>query len=156
MARARPDYYRGGVYHIYNRGSSRGAIFGEADNYIYVMRKLNIYTQQLDLAMIAYCLLPNHYHMLVRQDGESRAGLLPQRVFNGYTKAYNERYGRTGTLFQGPYRVLPVDDESYLVQLCRYIHANPVVHGLVSEAGPVALFQLSGVGPVAPRLAGGS
>ena len=59
--------------------------------------------------------------------------MLPQRVFNSYTKAYNKRYGHSGTLFEGNYRVKPVDAEGYLFHLCRYIHANPVIHGLVDE-----------------------
>ena len=82
---------------------------------------------------IAYCLMPNHYHFLVRQNGEHRAGLLPQRVFNSYTKAFNKRYGRSGTLFEGNYKVLAVEEESHLLHLCRYIHANPVKDGLVAD-----------------------
>ena len=58
---------------------------------------------------------------------------MPQRVFNSYTKAFNRRYGRSGTLFEGPYRAIHVDRDSYLLHLCRYIHANPVKHGLVSD-----------------------
>ncbi|HET6444006.1 MAG TPA: transposase, partial [candidate division Zixibacteria bacterium] len=78
-----------------------------------------------------YCLMPNHYHFLVRQDGEQPAGLLVQRVFNSYSKAYNKRYGHSGTLFQGPYKVIEITKESHLRHLCRYIHANPVKDGLV-------------------------
>jgi len=75
--------------------------------------------------------MPNHYHFLVRQDGEYRAGLLPQRVFNSYSKAYNNRYEHSGTLFEGPYEAILVDTQSYLLHLCRYIHANPVKDKLV-------------------------
>jgi REP element-mobilizing transposase RayT len=89
------------------------------------------YLRELGLTMIAYCLMPNHYHYLVRQDSEHRAGLLPQRVFNSYSKAYNKRYDHSGTLFQGPYEVILVDKTDYLLHLCRYIHANPIKDGLV-------------------------
>ena len=89
------------------------------------------YRREIDLSLIAYCLLPNHYHFLVRQDGEYPAGLLPQRVFNSYSKAYNKRYGHSGTLFEGTYKVVGVTAEAHLRHLCRYIHANPVKHGLV-------------------------
>ena len=99
-----------------------------------VLRRIKEYRRSLDLTVVAYCLLPNHYHLLVRQDGDNAAGLLPQRVFDAYSKAYNARYGHSGTPFQGPHRALAVEDESYLLQLSRYIHANPVVHGLVAEA----------------------
>ena len=64
--------------------------------------------------MIVYCLMPNHYHFLVRQNGENAAGLLPQRVFNSYTKAYNKRYKHSGTIFEGRYKAIPVEQEPYL------------------------------------------
>jgi hypothetical protein len=70
-----------------------------------------------------------YYHFLIRQDGDLRAGLLPQRLFN----AYNKRYGHSGTLFEGTYKVKPVIDEGHLLHLCRYIHANPVIHGIADH-----------------------
>ncbi len=76
--------------------------------------------------MIAYCLLPNHYHLLVRQQRDVPAELLPQRVFNSYTKAYDNRYEHRGTLFEGRYKVVHVVSDSHLRHLCRYIHNNPV------------------------------
>jgi putative transposase len=87
--------------------------------------------------------MPNHYHFLVRQDGEISTGLLFQRVFNAYTKAINKKYDRAGTLFQGRYRCILLTKTSHLFQLCRYIHANPVKAGLVSspEQWPFSFFQ---------------
>jgi REP element-mobilizing transposase RayT len=93
------------------------------------------YAQELNLVLIAYCLMPNHYHFLIRQDGDLSAGLLPQRVFNSYSKAYNVRYQHSGTLFEGPYKVRQVDELSHLLHLCRYIHGNPVKDGFVSDPG---------------------
>jgi len=69
----------------------------------------------------------------VRQDGEAGAGILPQRVFNSYSKAYNKRYEHSGTLFEGLYRVIQVDKTSHLIHLCRYIHSKPVKDGLVNK-----------------------
>ena len=138
MRPRRPPYLPGHYYHIYNRGAHKASIFHEADNYLFVLRKMKQYLRELALSIIAYCLMPNHYHYLVRQDGEQPAGLLPQRVFNSYSKAYNKRYAHSGTLFQGPYEVILVDKTDYLLHLCRYIHANPVKDGLVTnlEAWP--------------------
>ena len=129
------QFAEGQFYHIYNRGVGRQPIFREDENYLFLLRRLKKYAGALDVAIIAYCLIPNHYHLLVRQDGEEPAGRLPQRVFNSYTKAFNKRYSRTGTLFEGPFRAIHVDRDDYLLHLCRYIHANPVKHGLVSELG---------------------
>ena len=132
MSRKIPTYVSGQFYHLYNRGASRALIFREEDNYVFVLRKIKHYVRELALTPIAYCLMPNHYHLVVRQDGQERAGLLPQRVFNSYTKAYNKKYDHSGTLFQGPYRAIRLDSEPHLLHLCRYIHANPVKDGLAS------------------------
>ena len=133
MRANRPGFISGGFYHIYNRGAHRESIFREEDNYLFVLRKVKRYASQLGLTLIAYCLMPNHYHLLVRQDGEHPASLLPQRVFNSYTKAYNKRYDHSGTLFEGPYKALQIERDDHLLHLCRYIHSNPVKHGLVSR-----------------------
>lgn len=135
MPQKRPDYYPDGVYHIYNRGSHRASIFREPDNYLFVLRKIKHYRQELHLTLLAYCLMPNHFHFLIRQDGDQPAGMLSQRVFNSYSKAYNKRYQHSGTLFEGAYRVKSVVQTAHLLHLCRYIHANPVKDGLVTEPG---------------------
>jgi len=109
------------------------SIFREPDNYVFALRRLKQYSRTLDLTLIAYCLMPNHYHFLVRQDGRHSAGLLPQRVFNSYSKAYNKRYDHAGTLFEGNYKAALVENETHLLHLCRYIHANPVKDGLVTD-----------------------
>ena len=110
----RPPYLPGHYYHIYNRGAHRTSIFREDDNYIFVLRKIKGYCRSLALTLVAYCLMPNHYHYLIRQDGDHPAGLLPQRVFNSYTKAYNKRYGHSSTLFEGNYKVTLVKDQAHL------------------------------------------
>ena len=132
MKPRRPDYAPEQYYHIYNRGARRLSIIREKENYFFILKKVKQYCIKYQLTIIAYCLMPNHYHFLVRQDGEYRAGLLPQRVFNSYTKAYNKRYDHSGTLFEGPYEAIHVDTYNYLLHLCRYIHANPVKDGLVA------------------------
>ena len=133
MPKPRPAYLPGNFYHFYNRGRSRLSIFLEEDNYIFVLRKMKHYANQLNLNIIAYCLMPNHYHFLIRQEGDQAAGLLPQRVFNSYSKSYNKRYQHSGTLFEDNYKVKVFTKSSHLLHLCRYIHGNPVKDGLVSD-----------------------
>ena len=117
-------------YHLYNRGAHRMSIFRCPDNYIFVLERMKRYAVELGITVIAYCLLPNHYHWLLRQDGEYPAGLLVQRVFNSYSKAYNKAYQHHGTLFETRFKGILVDSDEYLRHLCCYIHANPVIHGL--------------------------
>ncbi|MEZ4663199.1 MAG: transposase, partial [Caldilineaceae bacterium] len=106
-------------------------LFHVHDDYIAALTKMQKYVLQFSLTLIAYCLMPNHYHFLIRQDAAFRAGLLAQRVFNSYSKRYNLRYNHSGTLFENNYKVKLVDKPEYLHHLCRYIHANPVKGGLV-------------------------
>ncbi|MDH7487457.1 MAG: transposase [Anaerolineae bacterium] len=99
---------------------------------VFVLRRLKHYCRAFNISIIAYCLMPNHYHLLVRQDGEQAAGLLPQCVFNSYTKAYNKRYQHSGTLFECRFQAKAIQSDSHLLHLCVYIHANPVKDGLVA------------------------
>jgi putative transposase len=126
------SFTQGHFYHIYNRGSACQPIFFEEENYLYLLRLVKKYALVTGITVIAYCLMPNHYHFLVRQDSDNPAGLLFQRVFNAYTKANNKKYNRSGTLFQGRYRCILLVKTSHLFQLCRYIHANPVKAGMVA------------------------
>jgi REP element-mobilizing transposase RayT len=123
----------GHYYHIYNRGARQKTIFPDKESYFFALRRIQEYSQRLAITVIAYCLLPNHYHFLVRQDGEAPAGLLPQRVFNSYTKAYNQQFQASGTLFERRYAAIQVLRDEYLRHLCFYIHSNPVKHTLVEE-----------------------
>ena len=133
MPKKRPLYLPGHYYHFFNRGAHRKSIFREPKNYIFVLEKMKEYAAKYQLAIIAYVLMPNHYHFLIRQDGEHFARYLPQYVFNSYSSAYNIRYNHSGTLFEDKYKVVSVQSESHLLHLCRYIHGNPVKDGIVAD-----------------------
>ncbi len=133
MSRNIPSFAENNYYHIYNRGANRNPIFFENDNYLFLLRRLKKYSLKFSIQVIAYCLMPNHYHLLVRQDSHHKVGLCIQHLFNSYTKAVNKRHNRSGTLFEGPYRAIHVDNEAYLLHLCRYIHRNPTEANLVVE-----------------------
>ena len=126
-------WQKGMYYHIYNRGARQVTIFREETNYLFTISKIKAYSRAKRIAVIAYCLMPNHYHFLVRQDGEEAAGSLPQYLFNSYSKAYNKMYGHSGTLFEGRFRAKAIQNTSHLLHLCRYIHGNPVKHGMVAQ-----------------------
>ncbi|HLF19407.1 MAG TPA: transposase, partial [Bacteroidota bacterium] len=87
--------------------------------------------QKYQIAVIAYCLMPNHYHFLLRQEVATRIDELMQSVFTGYVKAFNKAHKRSGTLFEGPFQAKHVKHQDYLLHLCRYIHRNPIDASLV-------------------------
>ncbi len=122
----------GNFYHLYNRGNNRQNIFFERENYLHFLRLVRRYLTSEEVEILAYCLMPNHYHLLVH----FKAGNLSEQMkvlSLAYTKGMNARYNRVGALFQGRFGSSQVDRESYLVHLVRYIHLNPVKAGLVTH-----------------------
>ncbi len=133
MARREVAFLPGQYYHVYNRGVNHETIFHTEENYRFLLRLIKKYTSLNRMAIIAYCLMPNHYHFLLRQNGEIPISAFVQAVFNSYTKAFNRAFARTGTLFEGPFRAVAVDKFEYLLHLCRYIHRNPLEAGMVNH-----------------------
>ena len=131
MPRRKNQFITGHYYHIYNRGANRENIFFRQDNYTYFLRLVKKYSLKYQIAIIAYCLMPNHYHFLLRQDGEAQISQFIGVLFNAYAQALNRQNGRSGALFEGRFKDVHVDDDAYLLHLCRYIHGNPVKAGLV-------------------------
>jgi len=133
MAKRNIVFKKGRYYHIYNRGANRNKIFFEKDNFLYLLRKLKEYSKKFNFSIIAYCLMPNHYHFLLRQDGDDPLNVAIGVLFNAYTKAINRMYNKSGTLFEGHFKCIEVEDDKYILELCRYIHRNPVDDKLVER-----------------------
>jgi putative transposase len=122
-----PGYF----YHIYNRAVAENLLFQCDENYSFFKYKINKYLSPIAV-VAAYCLMPNHYHLLIHLKTED----LPQAMLQlamSYTKSFNKVYRRSGHLFQGRYQCKLVNDQKYLDHLTRYIHANPVSAGLVQR-----------------------
>jgi putative transposase len=116
----------GEYYHIYNRGAGRNLIFFTSANYEYCLGLVKRYLTQSAVAIIAYCLMPNHYHFLLRQESDLPLSKFIGVLFNAYAQAVNKQQTRSGSLFEGRFRHRRIDREEYLTHLCRYIHLNPV------------------------------
>lgn len=140
------------IYHIFNRGNNRENLFLEEHNYAYF---LMLYLKHVSpfVETYAFCLLRNHFHLLVKildPEGLKTLGILinPSQLFanffNAYTKSINKTYHRTGSLFQNPFkRVIITSDEQFLTVI-RYIHTNPQSHGLTEDfrAWPYSSYAL--------------
>jgi putative transposase len=142
-ARSDPAPLQAGViYHIYNRGVNSETIFREKRNYTYF---INLYARHIQPVAdtYAFCLLPNHFHLLIEVK-KDKAGLssLPSprsasqafsNLFNAYAKSINIAYQRTGPVFERPFKRIPVEDSPYFLRLLIYILQNPQRHGLIDD-----------------------
>ena len=119
-------------YHIMNRGRRGEAVFIDKEDYQAFIQVLIESTDMWNLRVSAYCLMSNHYHLLVQTPAANISRCM--RHINGvYTQRYNRRHRCDGQLFRGRYKSILVSGDSYLLQLVRYIHKNPVKAGIVSE-----------------------
>jgi len=143
----------GKIYHLYNRGVEKRTVFTDPDEYQHWLKTLVYYQQSaargrlannMDFRLedrtephrfhvLAYCLMPNHFHLLVEQleDDGIRAGA--SLLSNSYTKAFNTKHNRVGPLFQGRFRSVEIKNDEQLVHVFRYILLNPYVAQLVDD-----------------------
>ena len=121
-------------YHIYNRGINQRLIYFAKENYRFFLDRLRKYFNPDKAWIIAYCLMPSHFHLLVYPLTDDFGNHVMQPFSVSYTKAINKRQKRAGPLFQGPYQARLVDKDRYMLHLSRYIHLNPVSAGLVDRA----------------------
>lgn len=131
-----PDNY----YHIYARGNSRGKVFPETEDYAYFVELLKRYLSAEEvydpyggsypnfynkIELIAYCLMPNHFHLLVYQHQQGAMSALMRSLMTSYSRYFNKKYQRSGPLFESRYKASMISDEAYLQHITRYIHLNP-------------------------------
>ena len=135
-------------YHIYNQGVNNTNLFKTADNYEYFLTLYDKHITPIS-ETIVWCLMPNHFHLLVKikplTGFETLSGMDDNNkikpphqyfsnLFNAYTQAFNKMYKRRGVLFQRPFKRKLIDNERYFINLVLYIHNNPVHHGFVENA----------------------
>ena len=125
MARPLRIEYPGAVYHITSRGNEKKAVFKSDQDRINFLNTLQHVNKRYNWICHAYCLMDNHYHLLIETpDGNLSIGM---RQLNGvYTQLFNNLHGRTGHLFQGRYKSILIQKDSHLLEVCRYVVLNPV------------------------------
>jgi REP element-mobilizing transposase RayT len=129
---------KGNYYHVYNRGVNRERIFLDKQDYQAFLLRLRVclgYKNRSSLrikpfdmglfSIVAYCLMDNHYHLLIRQNTDIGIGLLVNKLCTSYAVFFNKKYSRVGHLFQDIYKVKLIHDDYYLDQVSAYIHNNP-------------------------------
>lgn len=167
MAR-KTELANGSYYHIFNRGVEKRDIFSEKedlDRFFQSMTEFNTespvgsiyenYFRKNKLRMplskkdklvdfVCYCLNPNHYHFILKQIKEDGISKFMQRLGTGYTNYFNQKYRRSGVLFQGPFKAVHIDSNEYLLHLSVYVNLNNKVHRLGSEASKSSWEEFTG------------
>lgn len=153
----RPKFANEHYYHIYNRGVAKQKIFHNTQDYQHFLDTLSFYLEKNPeskfsalpfkkrrkflsanvkkplVEILAYCLMPNHFHLIVKQLLDGGITTFMRRSLNSYTRAYNTRYNRVGTIFQGRFSAVLVENDEQLLHLSRYIHLNPFVAKITNE-----------------------
>lgn len=143
-----------GIYHVFNRGVEKRDIFLDEQDYRIFLYYLYIYVVPLDQVLIkhphlpirlcgknlspeielfAYCLMPNHFHLLIKQKSFDGVSRLLKQLTNAYAKYFNDKYNRVGGLFQGRFKAVNIETNEQLLHTSRYIHLNPLASGLTKD-----------------------
>ena len=125
MARRPRVFAPGLLYHVIVRGNQRRKTFRFDDDYQAYLDRLEKYRAQCHVRIYAYCLMPNHVHLLV-ETGSTPLAKFMQGLQQSYTQYFNRSYRKVGHLFQGRYKAIICERDKYLLALIRYIHLNPV------------------------------
>jgi REP element-mobilizing transposase RayT len=125
MARPLRIEYPGAFYHVINRGLERREIFRTNKDYEYFLDLLDNLHEKYGLWVHSYCLMPNHYHLFIETPNGGLSKAMRQLDGN-FTQKFNKRVNRVGPLMQGRYKATLIDQDSYSLQLSKYIHLNPV------------------------------
>ena len=127
--------YEGCYYHIYNRGINGENLFLNSDNCDYFVKLYKKHVSSL-VDTYAYCLMKNHFHLLVyikEVSFEKSISQIFSNMFNAYTKAFNNVNARHGSLFERPFKRKLIETQSHLIQTVFYIHNNPLKHGFTDR-----------------------
>lgn len=120
----------GNIYHIYNRGINREKIFYSDRNYLFFINQMCKYLSR-HCECYAFCLMPNHFHLLLKIEDDQFISKTFQPLMVSYSKAINSEQGRIGPLFQGRFQGNLIEDKIQFLDCLKYVHLNPVQAGLV-------------------------
>lgn len=144
------------IYHIYNRGTEKRDIYLQPSDFKRFVQTFSYYQfsqakikfsqftkQKLSsiltlpdnkqVEIICFCLMPNHFHFLIRQTKEGGISIFMSQLSNSFTKYFNVKYKRVGALLQGTFKAELIQNDEQLIHTSRYIHINPIVSGLVKS-----------------------
>mgnify|MGYP001559231912 CR=1 FL=1 len=140
------QWAEGEYYHVYNRGNAKQNIFLDNQDYNFFLFRLkqNLFPKdeykfrtpplpENSFSLISYCLMPNHFHFLIKQNKTIPVTKLITRICTSYSMYFNKKYEKVGHVFQDRFKQVPIEDNKQLLWLTSYIHHNPAVAGLVKH-----------------------
>ena len=137
----------GALHHIITRGIEKRDIFKDDRDRQSLMSRLGKILQETDTLCFAWALLPNHFHLLLRT-GSTPLSTVMRRLLTGHALYFNRRHRRSGHLFQNRYKSILCQEDTYFLELVRYIHLNPLRAGCVDDLDALDTFGFSGHGVV--------
>ena len=135
MTSEKRSWYEGATYHITARGHHRNDIFRDEEDfkiYLIILEEALLYFNNYNYEIIAYCLMDNHVHLLLKTGVEPPWRFIA-RVHSIYARYFNKKYNYLGTLFQGRYSAEIIENDTYMLETSRYIHLNPVKARMVTH-----------------------
>lgn len=122
-----PRFFENGAfYHIYNRGNRKEQIFLQNRDYERFLEKVLEYKKKFQINILAFCLMPNHFHFLIQQLNQNSISQFFSNLCNSHSRYFNTKYETVGSLFQGRFKAKKIEKDEYIVHLSRYIHLNPL------------------------------
>ncbi len=132
MARKPRIEYYGAIYHIIHNGNNKEYIFEDEEDKIYLLKVVGEVKEIYDFSIFAYIIMNNHYHFIIRAYNIPISKIM-HRINTKYAKYYNAKKQRKGSPFEGRYRSILIQNESYILNLIKYVHNNPVYAGICSS-----------------------
>ena len=127
--------YSGAWYHVMNRGRRNEDIFFTNQDYNEFIKVLKEASALWNLNISAYCLMPNHYHLLVQTPDTVYISHCMRHINGVYAQRFNREHDKEGQLFRGRYKAILIDADNYLLEVMRYIHRNPLKAQIVNNLG---------------------
>ncbi|MDP2301950.1 MAG: transposase [Ignavibacteria bacterium] len=127
-------FYKNTYHHLYNRGANKGLIYFDHKSYLHFLRRLKFYKDKYCIEILSYCLMPNHFHLFVKQKtDELLISDFISSLLNSYVKSINIKYDRSGTLFESKTKSKIILEQNYFMWVIKYILENPVKAKLVKN-----------------------
>jgi putative transposase len=134
MPRGARDALGGYCYHVLNRGNGRRTVFHKEADFAAFAKLLREAGERLDMRLLAYCLLPNHFHLLLWPRGDGDLSAYMMWLTTAHVRRYHRHYHSSGHVWQGRFRSFPIQEDVHLLTVHRYVERNPVRAGLVARA----------------------